>query len=127
MHRGHEVVVDLSRQHAWLCRHGRQVLSTPVTTGAVKLGDATPTGRWRVYDKQRNTTLHPAAGGAYPVHYWMPYSGPYGLHDAPWQKFPFGSKKYRRHGSHGCVHMPEAAMKFLYHWAPVGTTVLIRR
>lgn len=80
-----------------------------------------------MYDKQRDTTLYPAAGGAYPVHYWMPYSGPYGLHDSPWQTFPYGSSKYRAHGSHGCVHVPAAAMRFLFHWAPVGTTVLVRR
>ena len=37
------------------------------------------------------------------------------------------AREYRTEGSHGCVHMPLAAMKFLYDWAAVGTTVDIRR
>ena len=39
---------------------------------------------------------------------------------------PYGSPKYRTKGSHGCVHMPLPAMRFLYTWAEVGTTVRIK-
>ena len=53
----------------------------------------------------------------------MPYSGPYGLHDAPWQHFAFGSGLYRTRGSHGCVHVPAATVGYLYGWTRVGTTV----
>jgi lipoprotein-anchoring transpeptidase ErfK/SrfK len=37
----------------------------------------------------------------------------------------YGSPGYTDNGSHGCVHLPAAAMAWLYAWAPVGTTVSI--
>jgi lipoprotein-anchoring transpeptidase ErfK/SrfK len=96
-----------------------------VTSGATAVGDGTPTGSWTIYAKVRDTHLYPAGGGVYYVHYWMPYSGPYGLHDAPWQTFAYGSALYRTQGSHGCIHLPEATMKWFYAWAPVGTRVTV--
>ena len=124
---GHEILVDLSRQRAWLCSHGRQVLTTAVTTGATARGNGTPTGTWHVVAKVRNTTLHPSSGGAYRVRYWLPYDGAYGLHDASWQRIGYGTAQYRTQGSHGCVHVPVAQLVYLFRWAPVGTTVRIQR
>jgi hypothetical protein len=122
---GKVVTVDLSRQFAKLCDGDQQVLTTYVTSGATALGDGTPTGTWHLQGKQRDRYLYPAAGGAYYVHYWMPYDGDYGMHDSPWQKFPYGSDKYRTKGSHGCVHFPSAAIAWMFRWAPIGTTVRI--
>lgn len=117
------ILVSISQQHAWWCEKTRAVGSTPVTTGAVNTGDATPTGTWVVQAKQTDRYL---VGPGYRdfVHYWMPFHGDFGLHDAPWQTFPFGSKQYTDDGSHGCVHFPEAAMARLYSWATVGATVV---
>jgi hypothetical protein len=123
---GKAIVVDVSDQRARMCRGGQQIRTTPVTTGASSLGDGTPTGSWRIYARVRDTTLYPASGGAYPVKYWMPYSGPYGLHDSPWQHFRYGSPRYRTQGSHGCVHVPGPMMAWLFRWAPVGTRVTVR-
>lgn len=124
-HRGKRVDIDLSKQFAKLCAGDQQILTTYITSGATALGDGTPTGTWHLQGKQRNRYLYPAAGGAYYVHYWMPYDGDYGMHDSSWQKFPYGSPKYRRHGSHGCVHFPRAAIARMFQWAPIGTTVHI--
>jgi hypothetical protein len=123
--KGKTFVVDLSQQRARMCDGGQQLRTTLVTTGASAHGDATPKGTWRVQARVRNTTLHPAAGGAYPVKYWLPYNGPYGAHDSPWQKFAYGSSLYKTKGSHGCVHVPGAMMAWLFNWARVGTTVTI--
>jgi lipoprotein-anchoring transpeptidase ErfK/SrfK len=123
--RGKAIVVDLGEQRARMCRSGQQMRTTLVTTGATALGYGTPTGTWHVYARVRDTTLYPAAGGAYPVHFWMPYSGPYGLHDSPWQHFPYGSPRYKTDGSHGCVHVPGRVMAWLFGWAPVGTRVTV--
>lgn len=101
------------------------MLTTRITSGATALGDGTPTGTWRLQAKQRDTYLYPAAGGKYYVHYWMPYDGAYGMHDSSWQKFAYGSSEYRTQGSHGCVHLPRAAIAFMFGWAPIGTTVTI--
>jgi hypothetical protein len=122
---GKLVVVRIEGQSARACDAGRQIRAFRVTTGATDHGDVTPRGTWHVQSKIRDTTLYPAAGGAYPVHFWVPYDGAYGIHDAPWQKFPFGSPKYRTQGSHGCTHVPEATMKWLFGWLRIGTTVVI--
>ena len=119
------LVVDLSRQLMAACVSTRQVRATPVTSGAVDLGRGTPTGTYRVQGHTRDTTLYPAAGGAYPVKYWMPYDGAYGMHDSPWQHFPYGSRRYRTEGSHGCVHVPPAMMAWVFRWAVTGTQVTI--
>jgi hypothetical protein len=118
-------LVSIHAQSARLCQGNQQILTTHVTTGASALGDGTPTGTWSVSGKVRNTVLHPASGGTYPVHYWMPYNGDYGMHDAPWQTFAYGSPLYKTRGSHGCVHLPGSTMAFLFGWAPIGTRVTV--
>lgn len=123
---GKRVIVTLSRQFARLCDHAQQMLATSITSGASAYGDGTPTGLWRLQSKQRDRYLYPASGGAYYVHFWMPYDGAYGMHDSPWQHFPYGSPKYRTAGSHGCVHFPYAAIAWMYAWAPIGTLVHIQ-
>jgi hypothetical protein len=122
---GKNVQIDLGHQSALLCNDATQLLTTPITSGAVDLGDGTPTGTWRVQSKQRDRYLYPAAGGAYYVHYWLPYDGAYGMHDSPWQRFPYGSRRYRTEGSHGCVHFPGAAIAWMYGWIRIGTLVHI--
>jgi len=118
------IVVHLAQQRAWMCAGARQVYTTPVTTGQVSSGDATPTGTWTVEDKQADRYL---TGPGYSdfVHYWLPFYGDFGLHDATWQAMPFGDQGYRQQGSHGCVHLPTAAMAWLYDWAQIGATVNI--
>lgn len=121
------VIVDLSAQHAWMCERGRTVHDTPITSGMQGAATATPTGRFAVDGKTRDTTLYPSAGGAYPVRYWITWDAPlYGFHDSAWQTIPYGSAQYRTGGSHGCVHMPLPAMRFLYGWVQIGTPVHIR-
>jgi hypothetical protein len=122
---GKTFVVDISAQRARMCVGNQQVRTTLVTTGATASGYATPTGTWHVYAKVRDTTLYPLSGGAYPVKYWVPYDGPYGMHDAPWQTFPYGSARYKTSGSHGCTHLPGPMMAWFYGWARVGTRVII--
>jgi hypothetical protein len=123
---GRAVVVSIALQHLWACRGARLVMSTPVTTAATSRGWITPLGTWHVYAKERNVNLIGPSWDDH-VHYWMPYSGPYGLHDATWQKFAEGSAKYKGHGSHGCVHVPLREMKRLFAWTRIGTRVTLRR
>ncbi|MDQ2750672.1 MAG: L,D-transpeptidase family protein [Actinomycetota bacterium] len=121
----HQVNIDISTQLARFCSARQQVLVSYVTTGASLLGNGTPTGNWRVQAKVANTVLHPAGGGAYPVRFWVPYNGAYGLHDSSWQHFAYGSAQYRTNGSHGCVHVPPRVMAWFFGWAPIGTVVSI--
>ncbi|HLI00146.1 MAG TPA: L,D-transpeptidase [Acidimicrobiales bacterium] len=119
-----EIVVDIGLQHLWTCDRTRVVLSTPVTTGATARGDATPTGTWKIEAKERDRFLSGPGYNDY-VHYWMPFYGNYGLHDAPWQTMRYGSPQYPTRGSHGCVHVDTPVMAKVYQWAQIGTTVHI--
>lgn len=121
------VVVSILHQHAWACAYHATVLSTPVTTGASRRpGDATPRGTFAVQGLNRNTVLNTSADGHYRVRYWIPFHlGVWGFHDASWQKIRFGSQGYVTRGSHGCVHMPLAAIRRLFHWVHYGTPVRI--
>jgi lipoprotein-anchoring transpeptidase ErfK/SrfK len=121
------VLVDLSAQHLWMCARGHTVRDTPVTTGRDDGGNRTPTGHYRVQGRDTHTTLVPDTGEAYPVRYWIPFDAPdYGFHDSSWQHFAYGSTRYRTAGSHGCVHMPLAAIAFLYRWVHLGAAVTIQ-
>ena len=123
---GKRVVVDIGHQVAKLCDNGQQVLTTLVTTGMSAYGYGTPTGTWYLEGKYRDTWLYPASGGSYHVAFWMPYDGNvYGMHDANWQRIPFGSPKYRTRGSHGCVHFQRRAIAWMFRWAPIGMRVTI--
>jgi lipoprotein-anchoring transpeptidase ErfK/SrfK len=121
------VLVSVAKQHAWMCAGSHLAYDTAVTTGAVELPyDSTPTGTYRIQGKTTDTTLTLLSGATYAVSYWIPFDGPlFGFHDSSWQNFPYGSPRYRTEGSHGCIHMPLAAMKVLYDWAAVGATVTI--
>ena len=121
------ILVSIAAQHAWLCAGRRTVFDTGVTTGMADPRTATPVGDFSVQAKATDTTLSPATGGSYPVRYWIPFDAPaYGFHDASWQHFPYGSPQYRTSGSHGCVHLPLAAMRVLYDWVHVGAAVTIQ-
>lgn len=118
------ILVSLARQRAWGCAGAVAMYTTPVTTGDVSVGNATPTGTWTIKAKQTDRYLSGPGYSDY-VSYWMQFSGDFGLHDASWQTMPFGDPAYRSQGSHGCVHLPTPAMSWLYGWAKVGATVTI--
>ena len=121
------VFVSLRQQHMWLCDRHRVALSTAITSGMVGPYTHTPTGRYRVQGLNRNSTLTLNTGATYRVKFWIPFNAPlFGFHDSPWQHFPYGSARYRTQGSHGCIHMPLAAIRFFYNWADIGTPVLIK-
>ena len=121
------VLVSISEQHAWLCARSRTVYSTAVTTGMTGANTRTPTGKYTIEGRNKNSVLTLSNGDQYDVKYWIPFDAPlFGFHDSSWQHFPYGSAKYKTDGSHGCVHLPLAAMKFLYDWVRVGADVTIR-
>jgi hypothetical protein len=122
------VFVSLKRQHMWLCEKNRVAEQTPITSGMTGPDTETPTGRYRIQGLNRNSVLTLNTGATYPVKFWIPFDAPlFGFHDSSWQHFPYGSERYRTDGSHGCVHVPLTAIRFLYRWAEIGTPVTIRR
>jgi L,D-transpeptidase catalytic domain len=120
------VEVSVARQHMWLCARTTVAYQAPVTTGIPTEDYHTPTGRYVIQAKQTHQTLTLLSGDRYVVAYWIPFDAPlFGFHDAAWQTFPYGSARYATDGSHGCVHLPLAAIAWLYRWVRVGTPVLI--
>jgi hypothetical protein len=121
------VVVSLASQHLWMCAGTRVAGDSAITSGLPGQYTETPTGKYRIQGFNRNSTLTLNTGATYDVKYWIPFDAPlFGFHDSSWQDFPYGSPRYKTKGSHGCVHMPLAAIRFLYRWADVGTPVTIR-
>ncbi len=76
---GKKIIVDLSEQFMWECAADQEQMTSSITSGAVDRGAGTPTGTWQVQGHQRDRYLYPASGGAYFVHYWMPYDYDYGF------------------------------------------------
>jgi lipoprotein-anchoring transpeptidase ErfK/SrfK len=128
------VVIRLGAQTLTAYLNGKPVLRTPVTTGRPAL--PTPVGRYRIEAAYSPFTFHSPwpPGSPYwypptPVTWAMPfYDGDF-LHDDPGEPagaFGRGSEN-GPYASHGCVHVPHAAMAFLFHWLPIGATVIVAR
>jgi hypothetical protein len=122
------VEINLTSQHLWIYRNGNLVLATPVVTGNVAKGTATPPGSYSIYFMQLNRILKgkdwDGTMYATPVHYWMAFNGGVGLHDAPW-RYSFGGTIYKRNGSHGCVNMPPKMAAAAYSLLSVGYKVVV--
>jgi lipoprotein-anchoring transpeptidase ErfK/SrfK len=132
----HFVKVSISQRHLWACQASDEVYDSAVVTGIEYLAaDRTPVGTYHVYAKYTNTVLRGSdSTGSWddPVSYWMPFLdnqyGQYGLHDATWRSpSAFGNiDPNSADASHGCVELPLATAKWLYDWAPIGTTVTVQ-
>jgi len=130
------IIVSVGERHLWACQHHKVVYDTPVVTGMQNLpADLTPPGTYHIYEKQTNTTLtgsDSTGNWSDPVYYWMPFLqnqyGTYGFHDATWRaNSDFGNiDPNSSKASHGCVELPLNSSRWLYNWAPVGTTVTVK-
>lgn len=118
------VEVDMSKQHVWFYKDGYLVIDGDIVTGNLSAdGCATPTGVYNIYSMQKNAVLT-GPGYASPVNFWMPFTGNYGLHDAPWRS-EFGGEIYKTDGSHGCVNLPYYVAEGIYNNGYVGVPVIL--
>jgi lipoprotein-anchoring transpeptidase ErfK/SrfK len=132
---GKLIKISIDQRRLWACDGTKVELSSAVITGLRGHAETeTPIGTYHIYAKQTNTTLKGSdSRGAWsdPVYYWMPFLdnqyGTYGFHDATWRKdSAFGNvSPDSQDASHGCIELPLATSKWLYNWAPVGTTVTV--
>jgi len=131
--------IDLSDQRAYLLDHGYVVLEAPISSG--RSGFQTPTGRFKITEKdldhhssiygkivdERGRTIVVDAdvdmplppGGKFvpaPMHYFMRFSGPNGLHSGYLPGYP---------ASHGCVRLPRAKAIAFYDRVDLGTPVTV--
>ncbi len=128
------VVIRLEDQTLTAYLNGKPILHTPVTTGRPAL--PTPVGSYRIQAAYSPYTfISPwPKGNPYwypptPVDWAMPfYDGDF-IHNDPAEPasaFGRGSEN-GPYASHGCVHVPDAAMAFLFHWLPIGARVIVAR
>ena len=119
------IVVDLSEKRVMLYKNGSRVLSSKAAIGA----PATPTPTGRFYVNQRLIPADksgPFGPGAVGVSAFSDVltgwtqGGPIAIHgtNAPWS--------IGKAVSNGCIRIPNAALKTLFHQALSGTPVLIR-
>jgi hypothetical protein len=122
---GKWIDVDLSTQTTSLFVGRELVASYVVSSGLPET--PTLTGSFRVYTHVRSQTMSggsEADGTFYsiPNVTWVTYyDGNYGFHTAYW----LDESQIGQPQSHGCLNMREAEAKFLYDWAPNGTTVVV--
>lgn len=125
------IYISLEKQMMYVYEDNELILSTSITSGRQNF----ETIRWifHIYIKQRGKLMKsPFPDQEYElwVDYWLGFTGAYGIHDACnstdcWRT-RFGGASYVYNGSHGCINTPYNAVKFIYSWAKVGTTVYVR-
>ena len=120
-HSGKWIDVNISTQTLTAYEGNTPVFSTLVSTGVA----CAPDRRRHVQDlRQIPGRRHDAAatGAEYyylpAVPYTMYFYGGYAIHGTYWHH-NFGHPM-----SHGCVNLPTDAAKWVFNWAPIGTTVV---
>jgi len=137
--KGKVILVSLSKEWLWAYDNGKLVLNTPVTTA--RPGLVTPLGTWHIFSHLHPKTFISSWPKGNPLYYppsFVNYAmgwrwGGYYIHDAPWRgTYGPGTTGWHKDstgtwmwGSHGCINVPLKAMKFLYYWAPNGTTLKV--
>ena len=127
------IVVSVQGQHLIAYERGRVVVDTPVTTGRPAL--PTDIGAMQVLHKDSPWTMRSPWPKGSPEWYpdtavqmviWFTSNGE-GMHDASWQ--PVSSlgpgSQNGPFASHGCIHLPLAAVTTLFDWATIGTPVVV--
>jgi lipoprotein-anchoring transpeptidase ErfK/SrfK len=132
---GKVITINLTLQEGVFYDNGCVVQATPVTTG--RPGLRTPTGDFSVFYKTSPFTMvspwPPGSPDWYPttvVQRVLEFADGYFLHDAYWENqnaFGPGSENdvAQDWASHGCIHIPNAVMPWLYSWTPLGTPVIV--
>ena len=111
----------------YVYQDGYIVLESDFVSGDIKSGCMTPEGVFDIRNKKTETVLRGSMdnGSSWetPVHYWMPFNGGIGLHDATWRK-RFGGNIYLTNGSHGCINLPYQNAETLFEMVYVGMPVI---
>ncbi len=118
------IEIDLASQYLWLYKNGELALETPIVSGLLVEGRATPTGVFFVQDRVEGAVL---SGATYvqPVDYWVEFTDEgHGLHDANWVG-EFGGDRYTYAGSHGCINLPVPVAPEVYALSELGMPVII--
>lgn len=117
------VEIDYTNQRMWFYKDGVLLVDTPVVTGCVANGTASPEGIFCLVGKSEDEVLR-GEGYATPVEYWMPFYGGVGIHDADSWRSSYGGDIYQYSGSHGCINTPTANAAIIYQNIEPGTPII---
>ena len=124
---GHRVVFDLSAQRVWLVRSGGSVRSSYLVSGSIY--DNLQPGHYRVYSRSEYATSYDYTSTMrWMVRFTEGASAAIGFHSIPRDSSGDPVQTWRQLGtpqSHGCIRQRPADARTLWHFAPVGTPVVV--
>jgi len=124
---GHRVVLDLSAQRVWLVRSGGSVRSTYLVSGSVY--DNLQPGQYRVYSRSEWATSYDYTSTMrWMVRFTEGDTAAIGFHSIPRDSSGDAVQTWRQLGtpqSHGCIRQRPADAERLWHFAPIGTPVVV--
>ena len=109
------IIVSITDQHATYYKSGEIASEADVVTGS----DETPTpiGLYKVTGTNHDCYL---MNNTF-VHFFVPFNGGIGIHDASWRS-SFGGTRYHYAGSHGCVNTTYDFAEYVYNNCTTGST-----
>ena len=112
------IEIDRRSQTLTAWQGNKQVYTVTVSTG--KSTTPTPSGIFKIQTKHPTARMRGEDYNIADVPHVMYYSGNYAIHGAYWHR-SFGIPI-----SHGCTNLAPDHAAWLYRWASVGTTVVVR-
>lgn len=123
---GKAIEVDLSEQRLYAYEDGRTEATFLISSGLAAF--PSPQGSFTVDAKIPVKSYIWTYGPDNPANYNLPgvewnlrFNWPFYIHGAYWHE------NFGRPMSHGCINMDEPDAKWVYDWAPVGTTVIVHQ
>ena len=123
--------ISIANQRMWYYKDGKLLVDTPIVSGCVANGHATPSGGvWKINYKASPYVMKGEimANGEReyetPCDYWLPFNGGIGIHDLA-SRTAFGGSIYKTNGSHGCINTPYENVQTIYRNITAGTPVVV--
>ncbi|MBW4578223.1 MAG: L,D-transpeptidase [Tildeniella nuda ZEHNDER 1965/U140] len=113
------IEIKLSSQRLIAWEGKAPVYAILISTG--KASTPTRTGVFAIQTRDRYARMRGDDYDIADVPYTMYYSGSYAIHGAYWHR-RFGTPV-----SHGCVNLAVDHARWLFNWARIGTSVVVRR
>lgn len=109
-----EVKLSLRTQNLYVMEGSRLLMGVQGNVG--KPGAATPTGDYKIYNKEKNRRRQSEPDRGYPMAYWCEFKSAYGFHEGFVHPAPH---------THGCVRLHREAAARLFALTRIGTPVHI--
>ncbi len=108
------VKLSLATQNLYVMEGDRLLMAVQGNVG--KPGDATPTGSFTIYNKEKKRRRASEPDRGYPMAYWCEFKPAYGFHEGFVHPYPH---------THGCIRLHREAAARLFALTRIGTPVHI--